>query len=664
MADHPDERAGGRDGGTATTPHQLAAAGVGTYEVDLGTRRLSTDASAREIFGADSVTELEQRVHPDDLPPLRDVLNGMLGDEPEYDLRFRVRDGDGTVRWAATHGRLQRDPDGAPSRLIGVVFAATPVREEYLPDAAFLETVPAAFMALSHFWRFTYVNTAAERVLGRTREELLGHELWELFPALVGSEFEHQYRRAMTTGHPVAFDAFYAPLDAWYEVRAALGPHGLSVYILDVTTRHALQEHTERAARRTQLTARLMTELVGTLNVQETASRIARTVVPELGDWGVVSVAGLDDVGGLRGMADVGWWHPDPARRPLVERYAHHRQEALRDDSFLNRALASGEVVSVPADAVARIQQAMAPGPARELIAELAPASATMLPLRSRGRTLGAISLFNGPGRTPLGGADLETAREIADRAALVLDNAYLYQRQRQVAEELQLSLLTDPPVLDHLDVAVRYVPAAEAAKVGGDWYDVFAPGRDATVVIGDVTGHDLHAAAFMGQIRSLLRGIAVTTGSGPADLLAEVDRALHALGHTTPASGVVAQLDAHTQPVRVRWSNAGHPPPMLVRPDGAVEMLAGSNLLLGVRPGTQRSESALTLEPGATLLLYTDGLVERRDGGLLAGVRRLRGVLAEVGALGVEELCDALLATLLPDQPDDDVALVVIRPR
>ena len=102
----------------------------------------------------------------------------------------------------------------------------------------------------------------------------------------------------------------------------------------------------------------------------------------------------------------------------------------------------------------------------------------------------------------------------------------------------------------------------------------------------------------------------------------------------------------------------------MLVRPDGTVQMLRGSNLILGVRPGTKRSESVLTLERGSTLLLYTDGLVERRDGGLLAGVHRLREVLAEVGGLGVEELCDSLLARLLPDQPDDDVALVAIRPR
>ncbi|WP_346266134.1 SpoIIE family protein phosphatase [Georgenia thermotolerans] len=666
VSHHADEHAGGHAAGDAPAGEVSAGlgdAGIGTYEYDLSRRRLRADTRARAVLGADSVTGLEQRIHPDDLPFLAALVTRGLDRSAVYDVRFRLRDGDRT-KWVATHGRLLRTSDGIPSRLVGVVFDTTSSREEYLPDAAFLETVPSAFIALSPTWQFTYVNTAAERLLRRSREEMLGGDVWELFPALVGSAFEAPYRRAMATGRPVAFEAFYAPLEAWYDVRAALGPHGLSVYLLDVTTRHVLQEHAERAARRNELTARLVTELVGTLDVPETASRVARTVVPALGDWSVVSVAGMDDTGSLRGMADVGWWHPDPALRPLVEGYARHRKVASRANSFLDRALTTGEVVSLPEDAAGEIRRALAPGPARELITELAPASGTVLPLRSRGRTLGAIGLFNNPGRPPLAGEDLATARDIADRASVALDNAYLYQRQRRVAEELQLSLLTDPPPLDHLDVAVRYLPAAEAARVGGDWYDVFAPGGDVTIVIGDVTGHDVQAAASMGQVRALLRGIAVTTGSGPAALLTEVDRAMRALGHDTLATSVVARMDAHTPPVRVRWSNAGHPPPMLLEPDGGVRVLTGSDLLLGVRPSVQRSESVLVLEPGATLVLYTDGLVERRDGGLLAGVRRLEELLGEFGGLGAEELCDALLGRLVPTAPEDDVAVVAIRPR
>lgn len=673
-ADNVHERAGGRMSGDVAAgegragaagefPAALAAAGVGAYELDLERRLLRADAVARAVLGTESVTELEQRIHPDDLPSVRDVLRRVLGGLPQYDLRFRLRDGESS-RWVATHGRLRRTAAGASGRLAGVVFDTTALREDYLPDAAFLETVPAAFVALSHTWRFIYVNAAAERLLGRSREELLDRDLWDLFPTLLGSEFEHHYRRAMVSGRPVPFEAYYPPGQAWFEVRAARGPHGLSLYIFDVTGRHALREHTERAARRAELTSRLVTEIVSTLDVPAAASRVARILVPALGDWSVVSVAGMDDAGSLYGMRDAGWWHPDPALRPLVERYARHRQEALHPDAFSNRALATGEVVSLPQHATAEIRRSLAPGPSRDAITELGPASGTVLPLRSRGRTLGTISLLNDQGRPPLAGDDLATAREIADSVALALDNAYLYQRQRRVSEELQLSLLTDPPVLEHLDVAVRYVPAAEAAKVGGDWYDAFVVGRDATLVIGDVTGHDLQAAASMGQIRSLLRGIAVTTGSGPAGVLAEVDRAWHVLGHRTLATSVVARLDPDTAPLRVRWSNAGHPPPMLLQPDGTVRTLTGSDLLLGIRPGTQRSEHEIALEEGATLLLYTDGLAERRDGGLLAGVQRLREVLAELRGLDVEALCDALLARLVPAAPEDDVALVAIRPR
>ena len=527
-----------------------------------------------------------------------------------------------------------------------------------------LESIPTAFFALSRDWRFTYVNAEAERLLGRARLSLLGGVVWDLFPAATGTAFERHYRTAMSTGEPASFDEFYpAPLDTWFEVRAWPTPEGLSVYFIDVTVRRRLQEETERIARRAALTASVTSDLSRTLDAEEAVAALARTLVPDLADWCVVTLADADHAD-RHVLRDIGWWHRDPEALPLVREYAYHRLASLTDHAFLFEALRTTDVIVVPPDATARIQEVLRAGRAHEVVGELAPRSGAVLPLRGRGRTIGAISLFSGPGRPPLSDEELDTARDIAGRAGMALDNAYLYSRQRRVAEELQRSFLTDPPRLENLDVAVRYVPASEAARVGGDWYDVFPhPGGETVVVIGDVAGHDLQAAATMGQLRSLLRGIAVTTEPAPAHILTLVDRALAVLEQDTVATAVVMTL--RPQPdgrVTLRWSNAGHPPPMVVAADRTVTALDAHSLVLGMDPETRRDEHETTLEPGSTVVLYTDGLAERRDTGLRAGLDHLRTALADLAHRGVEDLSDALLLRLLPPAPEDDVAVVVVR--
>ncbi len=181
-------------------------------------------------------------------------------------------------------------------------------------------------------------------------------------------------------------------------------------------------------------------------------------------------------------------------------------------------------------------------------------------------------------------------------------------------------------------------------------------------LVVGDVIGHDSQAAAAMGQVRGLVRGIAHATGAGPAQLLRAVDEAVEGLELATSATAVVARLDAapapqqDPQPVarRLVWSNAGHPPPLLRNPDGSVDVLEATDtdLLLGVDTTTARREQAALLAPGSTLLLCTDGLVERRGTSLDEGLDRLRAALAEVGGAPLEAVCDALLVQLLRRSP------------
>ncbi|MFP5372698.1 MAG: PP2C family protein-serine/threonine phosphatase, partial [Actinomycetes bacterium] len=306
---------------------------------------------------------------------------------------------------------------------------------------------------------------------------------------------------------------------------------------------------------------------------------------------------------------------------------------------------------------------------ARDLLAELAPENAVILPLRGRGRTLGLLTLYFSPGSTAAD-EDISTAQDVADRAGLALDNARLYEAQQQLAEGLQRSLLTEPPEPDHAEIAVRYLPAAEAARVGGDWYDAFhQPGGTTMLVIGDVVGHDTEAAAAMGQLRSLLRGIATYSDAGPVEVLCGLDASMTTLRTNTLATAAVARFEQTPDELargltRMRWANAGHLPPLIINPDGTLAELATwkGDLLLGVDPEAQRRESVVTLEWGCTVLLYTDGLIERRNADLDAGLVRLRETLAELADRPLQELLDEVIERLVHGRPDDDVAVVAIR--
>ena len=439
--------------------------------------------------------------------------------------------------------------------------------------------------------------------------------------------------------------------------------------VRDLAVRHLAQLRARRAAARAALTARVTSQLAETLDAEEAVARLARLVVPELADWCIVSLVDSDHPGGRRVLRDVGWSHADPARRPLVEAYARVRQDAVGADSLLGRALESGRTVAVPHGAAAAARAVLVTDEARDLVDRLAPEAGAVLPLRARNRTVGLITLYTETGRGIPQDA-LTTAQEVAGRAGMALDNARLYRQQQLLAEGLQRSLLTEPPRSEHLQIAVRYTPAAEAAKVGGDWYDAFAlPDGGTSVVIGDVVGHDIIAAAAMGQLRSLVRGIAVTTDAGPAEVLRRVDHAIDVLRAETIATAVVARV-APPGPdgtARLRWSNAGHPAPMVVGSDGRVRPLAGvpgthADLVLGVLPGTDRQEHEVLLEPGTTVLLYTDGLVERRREPLHVGLARLEATLAALPTHDLEGLCDEVLTRMLPARPDDDVALVAVR--
>ena len=210
----------------------------------------------------------------------------------------------------------------------------------------------------------------------------------------------------------------------------------------------------------------------------------------------------------------------------------------------------------------------------------------------------------------------------------------------------------------------MRYRPAALDVAVGGDWHDSFLLRDGATkLVVGDVSGHDREAAAAMGQVRALLRGTAYAV-SGPCDkVLTALDEAMDGLDIDTLATCVLAKITAPSTGMRVlEWSNAGHPPPVLVTPGQEPTLLARvPELLLGIDPTAARSTHTLELQDDSLVLLYTDGLVERRGEDLDAGLARLLHVMGRLRGLPLDELCDELLLTMAPD-PQDDVVLLAAR--
>jgi serine phosphatase RsbU (regulator of sigma subunit) len=249
------------------------------------------------------------------------------------------------------------------------------------------------------------------------------------------------------------------------------------------------------------------------------------------------------------------------------------------------------------------------------------------------------------------------------------LDNARLYSRQLKVAETLQHSLLTPPPQPDELEIAVRYVPAATHMHVGGDWYDAFTQPDGATLlVIGDVVGHNVDAAAAMGQIRSIVRAIAYDRAGSPAQTLARVDEVLAGLAIGSLATVLVARVEQSADQARsglrtLRWSSAGHLPPVLLRPDGTVRLLdTAAERLLGTGAASPHTDHETLLRPDDTVVFYTDGVVEHGRSGIDDGLTRLTGVLAELVHLPLDELCDQMLTRIVDGRTDDDIAVLVLR--
>ncbi|MFJ4722074.1 SpoIIE family protein phosphatase [Streptomyces luteogriseus] len=420
----------------------------------------------------------------------------------------------------------------------------------------------------------------------------------------------------------------------------------------------ALEDLTERLT----LVAEITDVLGQTLETDEALARLGRLLVPRLADWAAVDLR--VGSGQVHRVAATGPEGRDAAQ----EDWQEHLPEAGEEGgSPLVQVLNGGDpVLQHEADMAAPVTSAVATVHSGFLRATGA-RSAVTVPLGSGPQVTGALTLVRTDPAHPFDTDDLSVVSDIGRRVGLVIDNARRFGRQRAVAEAMQRNLLAPLPQPGRLRLAARYQPAPAGSQVGGDWYDAFER-KDGTLalVIGDVVGHDLTAAAGMAQLHGILRSLAWDHTGPPGAVVDRLDDAMPAITTVPMATLVLALLDGdpHTGPWTLRWTSAGHPPPLLLTRDGQARYLeAGQGLLLGAPPGTggSRPSAAQSLPPGSTLLLYTDGLIEIPGSDLDTGLARLRHHALALAHEPLDTLCDQLPARMPPGSTDD-VALLALR--
>lgn len=285
------------------------------------------------------------------------------------------------------------------------------------------------------------------------------------------------------------------------------------------------------------------------------------------------------------------------------------------------------------------------------------------VPLMLRGNVYGDLYLADKADGTPFDD-DQNLLTALASAASVSIENARLYEHLKSAAEHFQRRMLPVLPDLAPLQAVARYEPASELPRLGGDWYDAMVLPDGATcVVVGDVTGHDVEAAPMMGQIRNMLRALAFDRCEPPGLVLSRLDRALTMFEDPPTATLVFGRLERDRGGYIFRWSNAGHPPPLLIGADASTHYLAPARhgIPVGIDASVPRFSHTHPLPPGATLLLFTDGLVERRDQDIDTGLRDLAEQAACLAAAPLDDLCDAVI-TRSGQVFDDDVAVLALR--
>jgi PAS domain S-box-containing protein len=661
-------------------------------EVGISTLTLSVPADAspsvlvlrRVLDEAEEAARGGRTLARPALPAVRALRNWLFGQ-----IAGQLAGGHPTA-WTV----IPRDPKPGP--LETVPFHPDQVRDSRTPTVAADEDN-----------RIVAVNAAAAGLLGWEPGELVGRRLLTIIPEHLRQRHTEAFTSLLFTGRPRILGRS-VPLPALHrdghqvpirlDIRTQHTADGRSVFLAHLVpragesssggrdrsgedteqprsrarpafTRVAEEEVPQAALVGGEAVARLAMivdtgrAVTDSTDVGAGLREVCRILTGRLADWCVIDLFGVDGTGerigvvrrdrhGLPGEGFEGALPPlsDAARGPLAR--------VLRGAGPL---LLPGHGADEPPGQVGSPLDARH----RALFEALGAESAVVAALRARRDVLGAITLARTTPGQPFTEADLAFVDDLAHGIAVGLDNTRLYEETRGIAEQLQRSLLPVLPELPHLEVAARYVPSSVTAEVGGDWYDCFVlPRGDLAVTIGDVAGHDLAAAVAMSQLRSMLRGIAVDREEPPGEVVRRLDIANHTLYREATATCVYGLVRGPEQgPWDFLHSTAGHLPPLLTTEDGGTRYLEeGTGLMLGTGFDMPRTAMAVRLPPRATVLLYTDGLIERRGEGMEQSLARLRQHTADLAREPLDVFLDELLIRLGADGADD-IALLALRP-
>lgn len=570
---------------------------------------------------------------------------------------------------------------------VAIVAASADVTQRRLVDETFglldtlMTTAPVGLGFFDSGMRYLRINSALAEMNGAPPQAHIGRHVCDMLPD-VGVRVSALLEQVFAGGQPVLDVEVTGAtparpgeqrtwLSSWYPLHGAAGkPVGAGLVAVEITDRkreEAERERllaAERAARgvaenaqsRLALLAEAGTRLASSLEPETTLGNVARLVVPGLADICVVDL--LEDERLRRAAVVV----HDGERQGQLAALLRSLLPRLDGSNAIAEVLRTGRPRIVPSIAEEHVPGATDDPARAELVGHLAGRSLIVVPLVARARVLGTLSFTSAPGAAPYADEDLTLGEEIARRAAVAIDNARAYAAERRIADALQRSLLpAEPLVAPGGQVAVRYLPADVEALVGGDFYDlIVVEDRPWTTAVGDVAGKGVLAAAVMGQLRAAVRAYALE-GHDPAGIVCRLDRLFRVMNASDFTTCIVAAYKPETR--ELTWTNAGHLPALVRRADGRCEWLRGPTALpLGLGDLDRCGQEILRLGSGDLLVLYTDGLVERRAESIDVGLGRLRRAVSEAPT-GPEELCSFLVNALLGDgRRDDDVALLVFR--
>ncbi|MEU1003032.1 SpoIIE family protein phosphatase [Streptomyces tibetensis] len=640
---------------------------VGLIDWDLDSDRCTADDDALALLGLDrsayggTIADIETRVSPDDLHELRESRHDALADGRVRSRHFRVRDesrGEEKTGYRPVElwGHLVQGGAGSARILVGALVDAG----GGLTAAEAAERLPDGLFSLDQDGRLTYANRRCEELLGSGREDLFGRYPWEVVTWLRDPAYEDRYRAAMLSQEQVSF-LVRRPDGNWLSFVLYPDVHGLTGRVFPTGPPTGAEQGPEAgsgavgglgavapppgpvaSARAGALyhvvqMASVLTEAVTVLDV---CRAVSEQLLPAFG----VRELALYTV--REGRMYLLWesGYPEGFLTPF---------EGVTLDTQLPGVHALTTRLPLFFESPEELSLAY-PGITLDRMQAW-----SFLPLIASGRSVGSCILgWDAPHRFTSDERSALTA--LSGLAAQAMERARLYDSESAVARGLQEGLLPHRlPSVEGLRTTGRYLPGTQGMAIGGDWYDVITTGRGVALVIGDVEGHSVGAAAVMGQLRSAVHAFAASERP-PQEVITHTNRLLSELESDVFATCCYIELDPATG--RALAVRAGHPPPLLRHPDGRAETLdLAGGVMLGVQPDSVYPVTALTLAPGSVLALYTDGLVERPGSDIESGIDAVRRRLSETPADSVEHLADRLVGTARQarERPDD-VALLL----